>query len=245
MVTSGNWLVPSRPSFEARHRLFCLPYAGGGASLFHPWRAQMPAGVEATAVQLPGRENRLREPPFTDVRALVDAMGPRLRPYFDRPYSLLGYSFGALLAFELARWLRRQGERPPDHLFVAARRAPHLADDGPAVHRYTDSELVEWLRKLGGTPDLLLEHPELLPLYLPILRADLAAHETYLYQPEEPLALPITAFGGLGDTQASPAEFEAWREQTSSTWSAHFYAGGHFFLKEHQQAFLRDLAGKL
>jgi surfactin synthase thioesterase subunit len=245
MTATNNWLVPATPAADATRRLFCLPYAGGGASLFHPWRAHMPPGVALVAVQLPGRENRLREPAFTNVAGLVAAMGPRLRPYFDRPYSLLGYSYGALLAFELARWLRRQGERPPDHLFVAARRAPHLAGEGPVVHRYADSELVEWLRDLGGTPDLLLQHPELLPLYLPILRADLTAHETYCYRPEEPLQVPITAFGGLGDRQARPAEVEAWREQTSSAWSAHFYPGGHFFVKEHQQGFLRDLAGKL
>jgi medium-chain acyl-[acyl-carrier-protein] hydrolase len=245
MELTSNWVVPATPAQSASSRLFCLPYAGAGASLFHSWRAHLPPGVELLAVQLPGRENRLREPWFTDVIELGAALGPALRPYLDRPYSLLGYSFGALLAFELARWLRHQGERPPGHLFVAARRAPHLAGTGPAIHLYSDSELVEWLRELGGTPDLLLAHPELLPLYLPILRADLAAHETYRYRPEAPLDVPISAFGGRRDTQASCHEIEAWREHTTLAHTTRFYPGGHFFCQEHQANFLRDLCREL
>jgi medium-chain acyl-[acyl-carrier-protein] hydrolase len=241
MELTSNWLVPANPATGVKRRLFCLPYAGGGASLFHTWRSHVPAGVELLAVQLPGRENRLREPLFNDVSELVVTLGAALRPFLDRPYTLLGYSFGALVAFELARWLRRQGERLPSHLFVAARRAPHLAGTGPAIHRYADSELVEWLRELGGTPDLLLEHPELLPLYLPILRADLRAHETYRYRPEAPLDVPISAFGGFGDTQASHAEIEAWCEHTALAYTTRFYPGGHFFLTEYQKEFLRDV----
>ena len=236
-----RWLIRYAPPAVPRLRLFCLPYAGAGASLFASWPDLLPDGVELIAVQLPGRENRLREEPFTHLQPLLEALSEAIRPYLDRPFALLGYSFGALLAFELARYLRRDGSPLPQHLFVLGRRAPHLESNAPPAHRYSDGELIAWMRDLGGTPTLILEHPELLPIFLPILRADLTLHETYDYQPEAALDLPISAFGGLRDSQASRKELEAWGEHTNGRFRLHLYPGGHFFVKGYQALLLRDI----
>src|SRR4051794_36920377 len=111
------WFVVPTPRPDARRRLFCLPHAGGGAAAFRRWADGMAAAVEVVAVQPPGRETRFREPPFTDWRSLVVSLADALPA--DRPFALFGHSLGALLAFELARELRRRGGPPPDHLFVA------------------------------------------------------------------------------------------------------------------------------
>jgi medium-chain acyl-[acyl-carrier-protein] hydrolase len=195
-----RWLIRYAPPAVPRLRLFCLPYAGAGASLFASWPDLLPDGVELNAVQLPGRENRLREEPFTHLQPLLPGVGRGDTAVSRSSLCLLGYSFGALLAFELARYLRRDGSPLPQHLFVLGRRAPHLESNAPPVHRYSDAELVAWMRDLGGTPTLILEHPELLPIFLPILRADLTLHETYDYRrkrrwicPSRPLAVCGTA----------------------------------------------------
>jgi medium-chain acyl-[acyl-carrier-protein] hydrolase len=39
-------------------RLFCISYAGGGASVFRSWSDRLPDCVEVCAVQLAGRESR-------------------------------------------------------------------------------------------------------------------------------------------------------------------------------------------
>jgi medium-chain acyl-[acyl-carrier-protein] hydrolase len=240
-----RWLVRYTPPVVPRLRLFCLPYAGAGASLFASWPELLPDGVELNAVQLPGRENRLREEPFTRLQPLLEVLSEAIRPYLDLPFALLGYSFGALLAFELARCLRRDGAPLPQHLFVLGRRAPHLNNPEPPVHRYSDPELVAWMRDLGGTPTLILEHPELLPIFLPILRADLTLHETYAYRPEAPLDLSISAFGGLRDSQAGREELEAWKEHTNGRFNLRLYPGGHFFLKSYQAMVVRDISAML
>jgi medium-chain acyl-[acyl-carrier-protein] hydrolase len=126
-----------------------------------------------------------------------------------------------------------------------ARRAPQLASGSPPAHQLADAELINWMRDLGGTPELLLEHPELLPIFLPILRADLTLHESYVYQPEPPLNLPITAFCGLGDSQASRAEMAAWREQSSAAYGLRLYPGDHFFLKSYLTTVLGDVSAVL
>ncbi|MEO8033728.1 MAG: alpha/beta fold hydrolase, partial [Acidobacteriota bacterium] len=88
-------------------RVFCLPYAGGGASAYRTWAAGLPSDIQLCAVQLPGRENRLGEPLYRSATDLVPALVSALRPFLDRPYAIFGHSMGGLLAFEAARQIRR------------------------------------------------------------------------------------------------------------------------------------------
>ncbi|HET8681027.1 MAG TPA: beta-ketoacyl synthase N-terminal-like domain-containing protein, partial [Micromonosporaceae bacterium] len=159
---AADWLVRSRPDARARMRLFCLPYAGGNASVFRGWADALPAEVEVCPVQLPGREQRHKEPPFTQMSALVTTLAQVLGPYLDLPFALFGHSMGALASFELARQLRREGLAGPAHLYVSAMRAPQLPDIEPPLHRLPEPRLVEKLREINGTPEEMLSDPETL-----------------------------------------------------------------------------------
>src|SRR5215467_15197573 len=101
MATIQPWIVRSKP--HALLRLFCFPYAGGGASLFRLWSDSLPPEIDMCPVHLPGREGRLKEPPFTSLTPLIQALAQALRPYMDIPFVFFGYSMGALISFELAR----------------------------------------------------------------------------------------------------------------------------------------------
>ncbi len=206
---------------------------------------QLLPGVEVCPVQLPGRETRLAEPPCSEMPALVQALAPALRPHLDRPFALLGHSLGALVAFELARELRRQQAPPPVHLFVLGHSAPHIAAGCAPVHRLPDDEFVAEVRRMGGTPDEVLAHAELRALMLPILRADFALSEGYRYADAPPLACPITALGGLADEHVSRERLQGWQMQTSATFSLHMLPGGHFFLHSARPLVLELVARQL
>jgi medium-chain acyl-[acyl-carrier-protein] hydrolase len=98
------------------------------------------------------------------------------------------------------------------------------------------------LRELNGTPEEVLENDELMQLLLPVLRADFALCETYVYRPEPPLDCPITAFGGLRDASVRREHLEAWREQTTSSFLLHMFPGDHFFLNTEMSLFLQTLS---
>ena len=243
MATIQPWIVRSKP--QPHLRLFCFSYAGGGASIFRYWSATLPAEVEVCPVQLPGRENRLREPPFTRLSPLVLALAHALNPYMDIPFAFFGYSMGALISFELARHLRRNHNPGLLHLFVAAHRAPQLPQSHPALHPLPDPAFLDALRRLGGTPSSVYEHEELMKLMLPMLRADFATCETYIYSTEAPLDCPITAFGGEQDTHVSTEALSAWREQTQGLFTLSILPGDHFFLHSQQQLLLQTLSQDL
>ena len=224
------WILCTNRRPDARLRLFCFPYAGGGAGIFRTWSDALPPTVEVCAVQLPGREWRIRETPFNDLIPLVQTLVPVLRPYFDIPFTFFGHSMGALIGFELARRLSTHEGRGPVHLFVSGCRAPQLPDPGPPIHALPRAAFVSELRRLNGTPEEVLGNLELMQLLLPTLRADFALCETYVYSPQLPLDSSISAFGGLQDAEVSHEELALWREQTRSSFTLRLFPGDHFFL---------------
>ncbi len=228
------WIFGSRPGPQAELRLFCFPNAGGGASMYYPWVNGLAPEIEVCPVQLPGRENRLPERPFTHFDELISALAQALQPRFDKPFAFFGHSMGALISYGLAHYLIQQGQPAPVHLFLSAYRAPHIPNE-EALHLLSDAELVRKIQELNGTQQGILENPELRQLFLPIFRADFGVCETYAHTSEEPLAIPMTVFGGLQDQRVSRAVLDAWREQTRSSFSLHMLPGDHFFWRSNSQ----------
>lgn len=243
---SSAWVRPPQPNPQASLRLFCFPYAGGGASVYRLWPEALPAQVEVCPVQLPGREGRIQETAFARLVPLVQTLAQLLRPYLDIPFAFFGHSLGALICFELARQLRRQTGLSPVHLFVAACPAPQLPASDRPIHQLPEAAFVAELRRLNGTPELVLQDPDLLDLFLPLLRADFELYETYTYLAEAPFECPLSAFGGLRDQRVDRSALAAWREHTTGDFGLRMFPGDHFFLESSRwlllQAVAQDLA---
>jgi medium-chain acyl-[acyl-carrier-protein] hydrolase len=248
-LTTGRqatpWLVIPRENPSARLRLFCFPYAAGTAMTFRKWPESLPGGVEVCAVQPPGRGDRLREKPFGSLLPLVRAIAHAVAPRLDKPFAFFGHSMGAMIGFELARHLRREMGLLPAHMFISGRRAPQLDRSERVTYNLPESEFIDSLRDLNGTPPEVLEHRELMQLMLPLLRADFAVCQTYSYLHEPPLDCPFTVFGGLSDPEVSRRQLEAWREQTSGPWALRRLPGDHFFLHSAQGTLLSLLSHEL
>lgn len=231
--TSGAWLVWPDRKVQPRLRIFCFPYAGGGASAYRAWSGYLPDEIEVVAVQLPGRENRIREARSTNLTATVRTLASVLSPYLQLPFALYGHSMGALLAFEVARQLRREMEKIPVHVFVGARRAPAVPAQSAGVHDLPDAEFLEEIRRLGGVPQEVLQSQGAMRFFLPLWRDDFALAASYTYRSEPPLACPITAFGGILDDEVPLEDLEAWRSETSVSFALHTLPADHFFLRSH------------
>jgi medium-chain acyl-[acyl-carrier-protein] hydrolase len=245
----NRWIAFHKPRPESRLRLFCFPFAGGSAVAYRDWSQALPPAVEVVPVELPGRSSRFSEPALRRVEEVVEGAGEALRPLFDKPFAFFGHSMGALLAFEITRWLRARSLPQPLHLFASARPAPQIPDREPPVHALPEDEFVTRLRDYNGTPEEVLAHPELMKMLLPLLRADFEVNETYVYEPGEPLACPISALGGVRDAEVERADLEAWREQTSGAFNLRMLDGDHFYLLHDKvplyQAVVRELVPHL
>lgn len=243
-AAASQWIVRPRPNPRAALRLVCFPYAGAGAHVFRTWPEALPAGVEVLAIALPGRDVRLREPLFHQLSPLVAALTDALASWLEPPFAVFGHSFGAMLGFAFARELHRRGLPGPLHLFASGRRAPQLPERD-SLRGLPEPAFLAALRRMGGIPDAVLDEPELIAYFLPILRADFTANESETIAADRPLPCSITALGGVADERVTQDELDAWRAQTTAAFDREMFGGGHFFLQTERAAFLGSLAQRL
>lgn len=203
----NKWFL-REPAPDATSRLFLIPYSGCGASMYRQWPQTIGDGTDVCAVQLPGRENRLREEPHATYELMAEDLAEALAPYLDRPYALFGHCGSALGAYETAVRLVQRGLPAPTRLFVSSQVAPQ---DGPCGRflGLDDEQLLDELGRLvvemGGKPVR-----SLLELSLGVLRADIEANKLYHVADPTCLPSPLTAIGWRQDVEVPHATMGGW-----------------------------------
>jgi surfactin synthase thioesterase subunit len=212
-------------------RLVCFPHAGGWSSNYRRWPSLLPPTVEILAVDYPGRGNRLQDTPAESVFEVATCVAAELRRLPPMPTMFFGHSLGGAVAFQTAHELAATAHTLPLHLAVSARPAPHLPPLLPPIHHLPDAD---FLRAIGqryqAVPAELLDHPDVLALLVPALRADVTALERFQGLPASPLPCPITALGGSDDATAPREQLLCWRELTTQSFRLRMFSGGHFYL---------------
>lgn len=235
---NNPWFPFGHAPIAGAPTLFCLPFAGGGASYFLSWRRALPQ-ISVVPVQYPGRETRLNEPLPQDLLQLADELARALQPLLRPPYYLLGYSLGAKLAYAVCQRLIRLGAPEPALLIVAAHGAP---DSPPVISGAADlpeAEFRQLVRQYGGMPEVVFQDPELAGMLLPILRSDMRLAAQGISG--APLNCPVQAYAGRDDTAALPEAMAAWERFTHGEFRLRSFSGGHFFARSHPE-FLATLA---
>jgi medium-chain acyl-[acyl-carrier-protein] hydrolase len=175
---------------------------------------------------------------FSQLVPLVAEIGDQFSHLTDIPYALYGHSMGALISFELARELAHRQATGPKHLFVSGCRDPQYPRDEPITFNLPHDAFIAELKKLNGTPEEVLANPELMELFIDVLRADFEAVETYKYYPGEPLSCPITVYGGIEDEHVPVEACRQWQQQTSASCKVRMFSGNHFFVRNAEPEFV-------
>jgi medium-chain acyl-[acyl-carrier-protein] hydrolase len=237
----------SIPAGRSRLRLFCLPFAGGSSVAYRDWQAHLPADIRVHAIELPGRGARLAETPLTSIQAMAGHALSQMEPHLGAPYAIWGHSMGALVSYELVRAIETRTLPRPMAVFVSAHRAPHLPDRRTfrvPRHLLPESELIELIAQLNGTPRAVLEDQDMRALLARILRADFEAIETY----RPPLAAVsvrtrLHAVGGDADPVVEATDIVAWRAQAAGEFDTWIFEGDHFYA--FQPRFVQTLSAML
>jgi medium-chain acyl-[acyl-carrier-protein] hydrolase len=243
--STDRWLERTRGSAAPRFRLFCFPYAGGGAAIFRNWARDLAVDVEVCAVRLPGREQRYSEPAFRRAEQVVDSLTPILEGLLDLPFAIFGHSMGAVLAYEIARAIKAAAGREPLALFASGRRGPDIPPRGRNRYDLPRDELIAELKAFNGTPAEVFQSDELLELVLPMLRSDLELVESYRTGPGARLTCPVIAIGGSKDPDVSPEELAGWETASAGPFRSVVLDGDHFFINSARTRLLQAVRREL
>ncbi|MCC6806940.1 MAG: thioesterase [Deltaproteobacteria bacterium] len=226
--TTNPWF-PHLPRQRGRTMLFCLPPAGGGASLFRNWGKRLGPDIEVWPAHLPGRETRINDPFITDMAVMSRELAAAMRQCTEKPYAIFGHSMGAIVGFAAMAHL----PTPPVRFFPSGMWPPDRPSPDPWGH-LNDAELTERLRKLDGFPKVVLDTPEMREMLLPVVRADALLADEWV-TPAIKVNCPITAFGGQRDTLAPAADVHRWAEWTVMDMEPVDVDGGHDFIATHEE----------
>jgi surfactin synthase thioesterase subunit len=235
------WLIrPSRAETD-QMRLVCFHSMGVGASLFAPFLADPPVGLEPFAIQTPGHETRRNEPVLTSLSELVAGAVAGILPLIDRPCIFWGHSFGGIVAFEVMRALQRTGKPLPRHFVVTGTIAPHL------IHVWQRRDVLLRIMAEDWSPEYLLaisrhiDNPDFVRSILPGIRLDMPLLLGYRYEPEPRVDIPVTAFAARQDDVVYPDEVGAWRE-LATDFRLVEVDGDHWFLHRNRELLRSTLA---
>jgi medium-chain acyl-[acyl-carrier-protein] hydrolase len=226
-------------------RLFCFPYAGGGAAIYQHWQQHAPDWLQICPLELPGRGRLCTENPFISITELAAEITSALYPYTNVPYALFGHSMGATIAYEVACGLEAAGRTPARKLFVSGARAPFLTRRKPPVSHLADVEFLAHVRDLNGTPAEILANQELMAVLLPVLRADFALGERYRMRGLQLLRAPITALAGNEDEETPASDVQEWKRLTSGPFHSARFPGDHFFIRPNEASIVDLIRAEL
>lgn len=230
---------------EPALRLFCFHHAGGNSGVFKDWKDALPSEVDVMPLDLPGRGRYQRDLPRRRMAELIEELGCRVSRSLDIPVALFGHSMGALVAFEVAHFIRATQYAKLVHLFVAGCPAPQCSPIRCPSSNTSNEELVDELRRMRGTPKAVLDSPELMEIILPTLRADFEVVETYICRTRARLDCPIRVYGGIDDSERPADSLSGWEEQSSISCSIQMFPGDHFFPISYRPQLLKVLSNDL
>lgn len=236
--TENPWLLRFSKSTNPSLRLFCFPFAGSSASVFRPWINALPGEVEVLAIQLPGRENRLREPCLREMESIVQALDEEIGGLLEPPFVFFGHSLGSLIAYQLLQRLERSGRSTAELLVASAGPAPHTCSAPDKPRRLTQDQILADLQRISGAHSEVLDDPEVRALLLPMLQADFEIYANYRYQEALPLRCPILALRGAADTYITHGSQAEWKKHTNHQFSFHTLPGQHLFMVDSSGALL-------
>lgn len=223
---------------QAAVKLYCLPYAGGGASAYRKWRGRLGEGIEICPVQLAGREEKRKETPCGTMEQQSTQVAEEIlrTSHGCRNIVLFGHSMGAKIAYEAAKLLEENGIRLRG-VIVSGSPSPDVPEAVDAA-ALTDREFGSYLQRLGGMPEEILADESLLGMFLPVFRSDFAMMRKYCDRSRQKLHCPMFACGGTEDPEAERTEVLGWRHYTDSDFGSRFLAGGHFYLFDREEEML-------
>jgi surfactin synthase thioesterase subunit len=199
----------------------CFPHAGGDVTAFAGLAAALAPDLEVWAIRLPGRGGRFGDRMPDGFTALVTAVLDGLSRYL-RPGSLFyGQSFGALLAYEVARRLP-VAVRP--RIVVPACAAPPPGWPGSIP---PTSEGASDLLERCGLASALPADETIRELAVATIRTDLTVCRGYRYRPDPRPGFAIHAVAGAQDAGLPPSVVGHWAGATTGPFTSSVEPGGH------------------
>lgn len=240
---SNPWLIKLNPEIsESKIRLVCFPFAGGGTVNYVRWKVDLDPQIELYGINLPGRERFFGEPCLTSYQHLISNLAQSIAALPQCPLIFFGHSFGGLTAYFTALELAQKNNIHINHVFISAR-TPLLMEQ-KLSHLNNEEFKQTLIERYQGIPKDILNNPEILNLFLNIIRQDFKMYEQYpdlfaTYN-NNPISAHITSLGFSTDI-IKQDNFLKWKDYTLGHYCHKELPGGHFEIINNWKTIVEDI----
>ena len=214
--------------------LFCFAFAGGTASYYYKWEKLLCNRIGLEPIEIDGRGKKYGLSLKTDIKDIVESIYSEICLKIDNnPFIFFGHSMGGLIAYEMYYKLLENKVKLPDYIIFSSCMVPQSMESRIPRYCKNDEEFLEIIKANGGTPREFFEHPELISVFLPILRADYQVVDTYHFmQGREKLTSNVCVLNGRDDFEIMQGS-GGWQELCQGECKEIMFEGGHFFINDH------------
>jgi external thioesterase TEII len=217
-------LIQQLSSSSTNVQLICFPFAGGYSATFRPLQPLLQDHCDLLVAEPPGHGSN-RMPLVERLETLVDIYLEALIPQLGKPLVLFGHSMGGLVVYRLAQKLEQRGIFP-EAVIISAVQPPHTRRK--TLTHLDDGAFLDYVIDIGGVPAELVKAREVLEYFLPAIRADYKALETFEHTDHSLLQAPVHILNGEKD-EPCMQDAAGWRQWTKRI-RFHTFQGGHMFL---------------
>ncbi len=244
MLLNKMWFPYTKIEKSSKKKnVFCFHHAGGSGINFSKWD-MLSDKVRFIPAEMPGRGARICDKYDHCFKKVVYEITEAVKKEVDTleidDFVFYGHSMGAIIAFSVACCIKKKYKISPKVLFVVARHAPQMPDPSVFKSTMSDESLIDEMKRLGGTPDEILNNREYMNMFINRIRNDYKLHEDYNYGNEK-LDIPIIAHTGDNDYGADVFSMTKWFQLTSKGAAVEEFKGGHFFPYELGEKYVRHL----
>lgn len=209
-------------------QLFCLPYSGGKAQAFDDVKSLVIPDVEVHAIEYAGKGKRAKEPFFKDYNIFIEDVVNQInsKRITNVPYSLFGYSIGALFAYDIASKNLVFGELL--HIFLGGCCSVDEHRFEKRLSELSDEEFWDEVIAMGGVRKEFLASRKFLKIFSKPLRADFHIGEQFVFSSSQakPLCDATILYSEEDTTYHS---VKRWNRVFEGSVDFELFEGDHFF----------------
>ncbi|WP_428229097.1 thioesterase II family protein [Flavobacterium sp.] len=211
-------------------KVIAFPFAGGNKYSYQKFSQN---NSNFVVIEYPGRGKRIKEELIIDINSLIEDLLPQIKNEINScdDYIIYGHSMGGLIGYLICHKIEQLGIKKPLK-FVVSGRNPPFFKKGKMISCFLNEEFWKEVTKMGGIPDEVSNHPDLIDFYLPILKSDFTAVENYKHVLEGKLNIPIDVFYG-SDEGIKAEDIIGWKDMNTHEVTINQMIGNHFFIFDH------------
>lgn len=212
-------------------QIFLLPFAGGSSASFNEMMKCLVPGIEPVAIEYSGRHTRSRDGYITRYKEFLDDVVCQIKERRDgKPWALLGYSLGSVLAFDIAS--KNLVDDLLSHVFVCARGDLKSRSISQRYAGLDDDEFAEKIVELGGFDERLLANKRFLDIYMKPVRNDYIVWWDYSFA-DDGRKIPCDTSVIYCESDPLCEGVRNWDDLCDGCTDYYEMGDNHFFIRDH------------